>query len=385
MDADFLIVGAGIGGLCAALALHDAGRRVVVCEQSPLLGEVGAGVMLGPNATRVLARLGIGDDLARLGYEPKFTLVRDGKDGTLLSRTEFGAAVAQADGARIYHIHRADLHGALVKAVEARDPRLIRRGKSLIAISQSGSHVTAAFADGERVTCAALIGADGIKSCARQYIAPDASARFTGNIAWRGLVPAAGLRPEQQLAESTVWVGERRHVVRYAVKGGTLINYVALAERETWTDEGWTARSDVSEILREFAGWHPDVVDLIAKTPADACFKWGLFDRDPLPHWSKGRVTLLGDAAHPMLPFLAQGAAMAIEDAAVLARMLDRHSDVEAAFAAYEQARLPRTSWVQAQSRQNQKLYHAGSMGRAFDEDRALRAERLYRYDAFAE
>jgi salicylate hydroxylase len=162
------------------------------------------------------------------------------------------------------------------------------------------------------------------------------------------------------------------------------MNYVALAEQTAWQDEGWSVRAEVADVLKEFDGWHPDVVDIIRNTPAETCFKWGLFDRDPLPRWVKDHIVLLGDAAHPMLPFMAQGAGMAIEDAGVLASVLARHASVDVALAAYESERLPRTAWVQQQSRQNQRLYHDGKAGAAFDDDRRLRAERLYDYDAFA-
>jgi salicylate hydroxylase len=160
------------------------------------------------------------------------------------------------------------------------------------------------------------------------------------------------------------------------------MNYVAIAERAAWEDAGWSVRSTVREVLDEFAGWHPDVLGILAATPPDACFKCGLFDHDPLPRWVDRRVALLGDAAHPMLPFMAQGAVMAIECAAVLAREHAAHDDPLAALRAYEAARLPRASWVQLQSRQNARLYHDASAGRQFDADRALRAERLYDYDA---
>ena len=190
------------------------------------------------------------------------------------------------------------------------------------------------------------------------------------------------MRPELLEPESFVFVGPRRHVVRYLLRGGTLMNYVAIAEHAAWESEGWSVRSTVAEVLAEFAGWHPDVVEILAATPQDACFKWGLFDHDPLPRWVDRRIALLGDAAHPMLPFMAQGAVMAIEDAAVLAREFGANRDALAALQAYEAARLPRASWVQLQSRQNARLYHDGSARQAFDADRALRAERLYDYDA---
>ncbi len=379
---EFAIIGAGIGGLTAALALQRAGVRVSVYEQAPALLEAGAGVMLSPNATRALSALGVLDAIAEASYNPKFTSVRDGRSGELLSEARLGRDGRHADGSPFYHIHRADLHAALVAAVRREDAQCLRLGHTLTGLRESEDAVIASFSPATEVVCRAVIGADGIKSRVRDFIEPGAGARFTGNVAWRGLVPTAGLRREICTPEGIVWVGPGRHIVRYVVKGGTCMNYVAIAERDAWQDEGWMVRSAVSEVLREFSDWHPDIVEVLAATPPDSCFKWGLFDREPLSCWSRGRVTLLGDAAHPMLPFMAQGAGMAIEDGALLARRVRDCPSVELAFASYQDARLPRTSWVQGQSRRNQRLYHDGSAGRAFDEDRALRAERLYDYDA---
>ena len=381
-SVDVTLIGAGIGGLCTALALQRRGHRVAIYEQAAVLGEVGAGVMLSPNATRILGNWGLGAALVRIGYRPRFTAVRDGLSGEGLSMAPLGHDGFHEDGSPFLHVHRADLYALLLEAVSGADPSCVNLGCTLTDVIQDDEGVTVTFAHGERVRCAVLVGADGNKSRVRQYVAAGATSAFTGNLAWRGLVPASALRAELRVPESIVFVGHRRHVVRYLLRGGTLMNYVAIAERAEWEDEGWAVRSTVREVLTEFAGWHPDVVDILAATPPDACYKWGLFDHDPLSRWVQGRVALLGDAAHPMLPFMAQGAVMAIEDAAVLARLYDANDDPPAALLAYEQARLPRASWVQLQSRQNARLYHDGSAGRQFDADRALRAERLYDYDA---
>ena len=383
-DVEIAIVGAGIGGLAAALALQRAGLRVAVLEQAEALGEVGAGVMRSPNATRLLDAWGLGAPLRRLAYNPKFTAVRDGTSGDWLSRTPLGIDGHHADGAPFLHVHRADLHALLLDAVRRNDAACVGLGRRLRELEQDGDGVRASFDDGTQLRAAVLVGADGNKSRVRQFVAPGATSSFTGNMAWRGLVPAAALRSELRIPESFVFVGRRRHVVRYLLRGGTLMNYVAIAERAAWQDEGWTVRSTVPEVLAEFEGWHADVREILAATPPQACYAWGLFDHDPLPQWSVGRVTLLGDAAHPMLPFMAQGAVMALEDAAVLARRLRGARDLQEALRAYQDERLPRTSWVQLQSRRNARLYHDGAAGRQFDADRALRAEKLYDYDALA-
>ena len=381
-SVDVTLIGAGIGGLSTALGLQRRGYRVAIYEQAAVLGEVGAGVMMSPNATRILRDWGLVDAAARIGYRPRYTAVRDGVSGEQLSSTPLGQDGFHADGSPFLHVHRADLYALLLEAVLGEDPSCLKLGCTVTDVTQDDDGATATFAHGERVRCAVLVGADGNKSRVRQYVAAGAASTFTGNLAWRGLVPASALRPELRVPESIVFVGHRRHVVRYLLRGGTLMNYVAIAERAAWEDEGWSVRSTLREVLSEFEGWHADVVDVLAATPPNACFKWGLFDHDPLPRWVDGRIALLGDAAHPMLPFMAQGAVMAIEDAAVFARLYAAHDDPFAALRAYEQARLPRASWVQLQSRQNARLYHDGSAGRQFDADRALRAERLYDYDA---
>ncbi len=381
-SVDVTLIGAGIGGLCAALGLRRRGYRVAIYEQAAVLGDVGAGVMLSPNATRILRHWGLGDAVARIGYRPRFTVVRDGRSGAALATTLLGQHGFHTDGSPFLYVHRADLYALLLEAVRGEDPSCLHLGCTLTNVTEHDEFATATFANGDQAHCAVLVGADGNKSRVRQYVASGAMSSFTGNLAWRGLVPASALRPELRVPESIVFVGHRRHVVRYLLRGGTLMNYVAIAERAAWEDNSWSVRSTVREMLGEFDGWHPDVIDILAATPPDACFKWGLFDHDPLPRWVQGRVALLGDAAHPMLPFMAQGAVMAIEDAAVFARVYAAHDDPFAALRAYEQARLPRASWVQLQSRQNARLYHDGSAGRQFDADRALRVERLYDYDA---
>ena len=382
MGRDVIVAGAGIGGLTAALALQRAGHRVRVFEKAASLGEVGAGVMLTPNATRVLRQLGLGATVATHGVVPRFTAVRDHASGRTLSQTEIGAASERRHGAPNYYIHRSDLHRILVEAVRGNDPDCITVGAGLLNLTEGQSGVTAHFAGGGVAEGEALIGADGIKSRVREIVAPDAATRFTGNVAWRGLVPAKRIRPELRQPESIIWVGPQRHVVCYGVRNGTLFNYVALAEQAAWQDEGWTVPARLADVIAEFAGWHPDIADIIRETPPETCFKWGLFDRPPLPRWSTDRVTLLGDAAHPMLPFLGQGAALAIEDGAALAYFLSRGEALGAALAAYQAGRRDRTIWVQAQARANQNLYHDRAAAARFAEDRELRARALYDYDA---
>jgi salicylate hydroxylase len=365
-DLKVTIAGAGIAGLTTALALQRAGHRVRVLEQAPSLGEVGAGVMLSPNATRVLFKLGLGAAIAAPSVKPAYTAVRDYRDGRELSRASLQSS---SDGMPFYYIHRADLHEILTKAVYANDPATVI--------------LSSPYSEELQLDCDLLVGADGIKSKVRSLVAEEVPTRFTGNVAWRGLVPMELLRPESRAPESIVWVGPGKHVVRYGVRNGTIMNYVALIEQKEWQEESWNTRADIRDILSVFVDWHPEVMDILEKTPKHSCYKWGLFDRDPLPRLAKGRAVLVGDAAHPMLPFMAQGAAMSIEDAGALTTLLGHHTTIEVALAAYDAERLPRTSWVQQQSRRNQQLYHDGKSGTEFDEDREVRRTQLYEYNAF--
>lgn len=379
---DLIVAGAGIGGLTAAVALQRDGHKVRVFEQAPVLGEIGAGVMGTPNATRVLYGLGMKAELDAIGVLPQFSTVRESVHGEVQSRMPLGEEATKRNGAPFYYLHRADLHTMLANKVLAHDPDSIVLNHALIAVEQDGGKATAIFADGTRVSGDAVIGADGIKSKARHAVAPEVETVFTGNVAWRGLVPAEKLSPDRRHVESEIWAGPGRHLVCYGLRGGALKNYVAIAEQEAWEDEGWTARAEVGDVLKEFADWHPDIRDMLAATPPDNLFKWGLFDREPADRMSLGRIALLGDAAHPMLPFLGQGACMAIEDGAVLAEALRRY-DVEEAFKVYSDLRLGRTGWVQTQARKNQQLFHDGASKAEYDADRDIRINMLYGYDAF--
>ena len=287
-NLNITIIGAGIGGLTAALALQANGHRVRIHEQASSLGEVGAGVMLSPNAMRVFLKLGLGAKIAAQSIRPTFTAVRNSVDGRVLSHVELQNS---SDGAPFYYIHRADLHSILVNAVYANDTDAIK--------------LSSPYTGKEEFDCDVLVGADGIKSVVRQLVAGDVPTRFTGNVAWRGLVPIELLRPESRQHESIVWVGPGRHVVRYAVRSGTLMNFVAITEQAEWQEEGWNTPANIQSVLKEFADWHPEVLNILESVPNGSCYKWGLFDRDPLPRLVKGNIVLIGDAAHPMLPFMA--------------------------------------------------------------------------------
>lgn len=353
------IVGAGIGGLTAALALQRAGFKVTVYEQAPELGEVGAGLSLSPSAAHALRYLGLGAALDAASYLPEDQAVRHYQDGRALQWTNRGHALLEKYGERYYLIHRADLHDALAAAVRANDPEAIRLGQRCTGVTQTGDPVQISFEDGATADADTVIGADGSRSRVRCALFGDDGPKYTGYIAWRGLVPMERVPPRLLDPPSGIFVGPGHLVNRYPVRSGTLLNFVAFAERKEWEEEGWSIRSTVDELVKEFAGWHPEVLGFLAAVPPELLFKWGLFDREPLTSWCHGRVGLLGDAAHPILPFLGHGAVLAIEDAIVLGRAFAESASVAEALSRYEAARMARASFVVRESRKAVKIFHS--------------------------
>jgi salicylate hydroxylase len=253
-------------------------------------------------------------------------------------------------GAAYYMLHRAELHAMLVAAVAANDSAAIRTNHRLVRIETAGEALRLVFADGQQAMAAAVIAADGARSVARTQVFGDQPARFTGHIAWRLLVPADAAPPAARQPGSVVWTGEERSFVRYPVRSGSLVNCVGLTRSGTWAGEGWSQMVPAAEMAVEFDGWVPDVTDLIAAAPGGTVGRWGLFVRPPVARMVAGRLALLGDAAHPMLPFMGQGAAMAIEDGVVLGRCFAAATNVPEALARYEMARLERSRMIQAES-----------------------------------
>jgi salicylate hydroxylase len=344
------VIGGGIGGLSAALSLLDAGFDVQVYERASTLGEIGAGVQVSPNASRVLHRLGLGDALASTGVKPLALHQRRWDDGRTLASTPWAEALEAVCGFPYYVMHRADLLAALTRAIPA---GRIRLGHRLTGLTDHGDHVQARFANGVTADVDVLVGADGIHSQVRTELFGPDQPRFTGCVAYRGLIPAGRL-PE--LAVTTeIWLGPGGHFVRYYVSARRLVNFVAVVEQDTWTRESWIDQADTAVAMAAFKGWHPQVRATLSSV--DETFIWALFDRAPLERWSVGRVTLLGDACHPMLPFMAQGAAQAIEDGATLASCLT-DSEPVAALRRYERLRLPRTARLQGLSADNKRRNH---------------------------
>lgn len=346
------IVGGGLGGLTAAISLLQAGFDVHVYEQAHELAEVGAGIQVSPNASRVLHGLGLADDLARLGVRPLAWQQRRWDDGRELLRTPLGDAVVETFGSPHYQMHRADLQSVLVDALP---PERVHAWHRFTGLRDLGDRVEATFENGERIEVDVLVGADGIHSSVRGSLFGPATPRFTGCAAYRGLIPAERLDDLGLEVTSQVWMGPDKHFVHYFVQS-RLVNFVAIVEQDTWTRESWTDPGDVADALAAFEGWHPQVLAILGAV--DETFVWALFDREPLERWSVGRVTLLGDACHPMLPFIAQGAAQAIEDGAALTACLHQVEDVPAALRLYESVRLPRTSKIQAAATGNKTRFH---------------------------
>ena len=349
-----LIVGAGIGGLTAALALLREGFEVEVYEQTPRLAELGAGVQISANGARVLFALGLEDAIRAVWCEPAGKEIRLWNTGETWKLFDLGAESVKRYGAPYFMIHRADLHGVLTDAVRARAPQAVRLDARCTGFDQADGEVTLHLANGARATGDALIGADGVHSRIRHILAGDEEAEFTGCMAWRGLVPVEKLPAHMRRNVGVNWVGPGGHVVNYLLRRGEIFNFVGIVERD-WRVESWTEKGTREECAADFGGWNDDVHAIIRNI--DQPYKWALLGRAPLQAFSRGRVALLGDAAHPTLPMLAQGANMAIEDGMVLARCLKAH-DPEEALRRYQAARLDRTARLVRGANESAKRFH---------------------------
>lgn len=394
-----LIAGGGIGGITLALALRQRGVEWQLFEQAEALREVGAGIQLSANATRVLRRLELLSPLRQVAVEPLGRDYRAWDTGERLFWTPLGADAERRFGAPYLHVHRADLLDVLVRAL-GQDEHRIHLGANVTGFAQDGAGVTLQLANGRKARGDVLIGADGIHSTVRAQLIGREQPRYTGNVAWRGLVPAERVAHLDLGRVTGVWMGPNRSVVCYYVAAGRVYNWIGISRSAAEARESWLAEGTAAQALAEYSGWHSTIRELVAATPR--LLRQALYDREPLASWGAdrdaGRVTLLGDAAHAMMPFYAQGAAQSIEDAFVLAGCLAVDAPARAALARYEGLRRPRTAWMQRFSRREEELYQMDDPAAITARNQRLRAAwqanpdafppeqlRLYSYDAAAE
>jgi salicylate hydroxylase len=360
MSSPILIAGGGIAGLVAALALQQQGRRVVVFEQARAVGDVGAGISMGARTSRALYGLGLEDAIKAVADSPRASAAFDYRTGQVLSGAYARRNWSAADMVDVNMLHRADLFGVLKAAIDVNDPEAVRLDSRVVGYEQDDAGVTVELAGGGRVDGVALIGADGLRSTIRERIAGPSSPRKTGRVAYRFLVPMAQAEPFLGAGTAGIYVGSRVSFSRYVMRKGTLVNCLALALQPGVEGEGWSQHATRTELLALFEGWHADVIGLASAAPLDRTARWALYDRDPLDVWVDGRVALLGDAAHPILPFLGMGAALGIEDAVVMARALGAVSDPAQAFRVYELARRDRANAILLESRRQGEIFDAG-------------------------
>ncbi|TFL14794.1 FAD-binding protein [Pusillimonas caeni] len=351
------IAGGGIGGLTAALALLRRGFKVIVCEQATELREVGAGLQLSPNGLRALYQLGLEKPLMRSASEPSGKEIRLWNSGRTWSLFDLGASSVKQYGYPYLMMYRPDLHAILAEAVLQLDQNAIWLGAKCVGFEQRKKDVAMQLADGRTVVADVLVGADGVHSTVRAQLMDADQPRFSGCLAWRGVIPMDQLPQALRRPVGTNWIGPGAHVIHYPLHAGKLMNFVGIVEKDDWCVESWTQKGTHEEMHADFPGWHDDVHTLIDRIQVP--YKWALMIRDPLSRWTSDNVTLLGDAAHPTLPFLAQGAAMAIEDGYILARCLGNTPfEPKAALAGYEKARIKRTTHIVQQSTENGQRFH---------------------------
>ena len=361
-DLPILIAGGGIGGMAAAYVLAKDGHPVTVLEQSGAFGEIGAGIQLGPNIFKMFDHLGLTHAISEVAYFPPGMVMHDVRTGERVVRVALGDAARAAYGYPYGVIYRADLHQVFLDACQALSNITLRTRAKVESLDQADDHVRLHLAGGETVTGAALIGADGLWSKVREAVVGDGKPRLSGHIAYRAVLKREEVPAHLWNDDVRLWGGEKTHLVTYPLRRGELFNLVAVFHSNKY-DEGWNTFGDVAELNTRFAQACPQVKELLAKI--ETWKMWVLCDREPVNNWTDGRVTLLGDAAHPMLQYLAQGAGQAIEDAVVLREALRfTGGHVAQAFQKYQQARYLRTGRVQLTARFYGDIYHAAGVQR---------------------
>jgi salicylate hydroxylase len=359
-----IIVGAGIGGLISALCLNKKGHKVEIYEQAERLSELGAGVQLSPNATNVLNYLDLTEDLKSYIFEPKSFQFLNYKTGKIIAERKLGSAIEEDFGSPNYDVHRADLQKVLLNRIKAKNISLYTDKQ----VNKVGNKESCAFIEvaEKEIEADIVIGADGIHSMVSNTLFGEKERAFTGNVAWRMLIPVESLPKDLILPDTTVWLGPKKHFVTYHVNGGRNINCVCLVEQEGWKSESWSEKGDINDLKLAYKGWNKTIETLLDYANPDSLYKWALHDRQPMKNWAEGRICILGDAAHPMLPFLAQGAAMAIEDGAVIADCITNFENASEGLQYFEKIRKPRTSYVQMAARRNAKVLHLSGLAAFF-------------------
>jgi len=389
-----LVVGGGIGGITCMLALRQRGVDAQLFEQAAAFGQVGAGIQVSSNAARILLKLGLGPALKKVATYPEARDYRGWDTGERLYYTQLGQKAEAHFGSPYYAAHRAELLDVLLSEL---DEYGVRLGSRVEYVYQDDRGVSLTLADGTTAQGDILVGADGIHSTVRAQLLGKESPRYTGNVAWRGLVPAERVAHLNLGSMVGVWMGPNRSIVQYYVSAGRTFNWIGISRSPQPARESWLAEGKIEDALAEYDGWHSTIRTIIAATPK--VLRQALYDREPLPDWQVGRIVLLGDAAHPMLPFYAQGGAQSIEDAYVLAGCIAERQDRPlAALARFVKMRLPRTAWMQGLARREEELYQSNDAATIKARNARMRVsrtpetatfppeqEQLYGYDADTE
>ena len=351
-DIQIAIIGAGIGGMTAAVTLAQKGFKVKVFEQAPELSEVGAGLTVTPNATKGLIYLGLGEAMNKIGMAHDLQGVRHYQTKEIIVPLKRGKHMLEKYGAYQFQVHRADIHDILIESLEKHSPGCVSIDHQLVGIDQKSDRVKLIFNNQAEYECDFVIGADGTRSAVRKSILGNDEPEFSGYVAWRGVVSTDGL-DESDFDEcgSCAFISPGRVFARYLIRDAKEYNYVAFLATDKWAEEGWSIPSKVETVLETFSDYNQQVKNIISATPPEGCYKWGIFTRQPIAKWSSERVTLLGDAAHPLEPFMGQGASMAIEDGVVLGRIIEDASGFSEIIERYETARIERNHFVTEHSK----------------------------------
>jgi len=351
-DIQIAIIGAGIGGMTAAVTLAQKGFKVNVFEQAPELSEVGAGLTVTPNATKGLIYLGLGEAMNKIGMAHDLQGVRHYQTKEIIVPLKRGKHMLEKYGAYQFQVHRADIHDILIESLEKHSPGCVSIDHQLVGIDQKSDRVKLIFNNQAEYECDFVIGADGTRSAVRKSILGNDEPEFSGYVAWRGVVSTDGL-DESDFDEcgSCAFISPGRVFARYLIRDAKEYNYVAFLATDKWAEEGWSIPSKVETVLETFSDYNQQVKNIISATPPEGCYKWGIFTRQPIAKWSSERVTLLGDAAHPLEPFMGQGASMAIEDGVVLGRIIEDASGFSEIIERYETARIERSHFVTEHSK----------------------------------